>query len=992
MILTPRNIQLVRPSSSCVFLDADVVIGVGLYNQGAVITRCLDSIFEQDRQDRKLAVVLLDDQSSDNWEEQTGDLLCRPEMVVLKGNCGTPARTRNAILDFVDENFPKAKWIARLDADDCFTCVSSLAAACSKGEETNARYVLGGNRLVRNGEVIRKENPATQDLLNGESVLSILKEMADGTARNELPSCNLLLAARSGWRYPDVRSAEDHWLVADLLLNHGHDGAILESPYYCDYTLDGAETHRNTAESSHTVARQRLYEAAVTWGFVKSLGGDMLGHGQEGVVRQIDDYVEKHFYPGILSDADIVVLKKIVAEATPFLPSPEWHYQEDRWLARYHCLPTEPVSHISIDQAGEFLAFCLAKGFVCKNIKRDNFRVTSDGRLFMTDIGKDVVPMRADFFRDSAARLYAIAAWNCSDGEYLRRKDDRRQEDVLSEIPGFEDFYHELVLSHARAHWRNTPCTDPIELPRAEDISLLIKCCAMDADFLECQVRYIVALLSKPRSFLEVILLVDPYSGPFLRQHCSGDFELLLKKARGLREDGLVDRLIIAPEDEETVQGVNARWFDLECSALRTVHNAPVASQLWGFEQVRSRYVLQCDVDVLIGRRDLEHDYLSEMLVACSGQKDVLGVAFNIPYPAGIRNPYHARPGDYVPEVRCGLLDLHRTMACLPLPNRVSDGALHLTWHRSLQQSQRQNALRTLRGGDARTFYIHPENHWKRDPDHLAVIRDLTAQGDLPRCQMNQWDLRGKKGAWSYPRRGEDIVFLLKGRNTPAEKLKRCIASLKMQDDQTFGLVVIDDASDVTDVTLLQHYLKPFAARCTLIRRPSQVGRIPNFITGLRDICVYPETLIVILDLDDALINPKTVSMLREKWVFGHDVILGGVFRPDKPLKLYSPSFDDIRRKWGGDVWIHLRSFRKRLFDAIPDEVLQIDGDWIGECTDYATMIPMAEAASFPTFMPEYLYCHEPTTARTPEVRLYKEHLIRSILSKQPQMLQEGLA
>lgn len=992
MILSPRNIQLSHSKSSNAYRDAEVIVGVALHNQAATIRRCLDSIFEQDLLGRKLAVVLLDDQSTDDWKRRVDDYLMRPEMVILKGNCGTPARTRNAILDFVDENFSKAKWIARLDADDRFTCSGSLAAACDKGEIANARYVLGGNRLVQDGQLISKENPATQELFAGELVISILKNMAAGTASNELPSCNLLLAPRCGWRYPDVRSAEDHWLVMDLLLNHSHEGAILESPYYCDYTLCGTESSLNAAVTRHAEMRQRLYDAAVTWGLADSLGGEILGHGQEGIVRRVEGYVEKHFYPCVLSGTDIENLKRVLAEATPFLPSPEWHFAEGRWIGRYPYLPTKPVGQISIVQAHEFLSFCLTKGFVCKNIKRENFRITSDGKLFMTDIGKDIVTMRADYFRDSAARLYAIAALSCSDGEFLRRKDNRRQEDVLSEIPGFENFYRELVLFHIHTQWQISPCVDPVEQPRAEDVTLLIKCCAMDAKFLEQQVRYIVPLLSKPSKFKEVILVVDTFSGPFLRQHCQGDFELLIKRARVLREDGIVNRVIVAPDDEETVQGINSRWFNLNCSASRTLQSAPVASQLWGFEQVSSRYVLQCDVDVLIGRHDLDHDYLAEMLDACSGQKDVLGVAFNIPHSEGTRNPYDAPTGAYVPEVRCGLLDLHRIKACLPLPNSASDGALHLTWHRSLQQFQRQNALRTLRGGDFRSFYIHPENHWKRDSDQLAVIRDLIAQGKLPRCQLKEWDLKWEEGIWSYPRRGEDIVFLLKGRNTPEGKLKRCITSLKMQDDQDFGLVVIDDASNATDFTLLQHYFKPFGARVTLIRRLKKVGRIPNFITGIRDICTNPETLIVILDLDDALINPKTVSMLREKWISGHDVILGGMFRPDKPLKLYSPSFDEIRRKWGSDVWIHLRSFRKRLFDALPDEVLKIDGNWIGECTDYATMIPMAEAASAPTFIQEYLYCHEPATVRTPEVRLRKEHLIKSILSKHPQMKQEAPA
>lgn len=935
--------------------------------------------------------MLLDDYSSDDWQICVDEYLTRPEMVVIKGNCGTPARTRNAILDFVDENFPKAKWIARLDADDRFTGSASLAAACNRGEMANARYVIGGNRLVQNGQLICRENPATKDLLNDHFVLSILKDMASGAATNELPSCNLLLSARSGWRYPDIRSAEDHWLVTDLLLNHAHEGAILESAYYCDYSLIGCETERNLAASRHKLTRQKLYQAAGLWVKIKKLGGQILGHGQEGIVRRIEGVVEKHFYPEELSDAGVDELNKILKMTFPFLPSPDWVFADGSWVCRYPYRPSEPVNQISIAQAHEFLAFCLTKGFVCKNIKRENFRIAPDGKLFMADIGKDIVAMRADYFRDSAARLYAIAALNCPDGEFLRRKDQRRQEDVLSEIPGFESFYRELILTHVQAQWQKATCPDPVELPCAKDVTLLIKCCSMDAESLEHQVRYIVSLLSKPRKFREVLLLVDPYKGPFLRQHCPGNFELLIKKARRLRAAGVINRLMVMPEDKETIREINSRWFDLDCLASHTTKSAPVASQLWGFDQVRTRYVLQCDVDVLIGRRDMEHDYLTEMIEACCGQQDTFGVAFNIPHPKGTRNPYGAPPGEYVPEVRCGLLDLDRIRSCLPLPNSVFDGALNLTWHRSLQLFQKRNSFRTLRGGDERSFYVHPENFWKNKSDKLAVIRDLIGQASLPSFQLKEWDLKGGEESWSYAFRGEDIVFLLKGRNTPKEKLRRCIASLKMQDEQSFGLVVIDDASDTTDATLLQHYLKPFGSRATLIRRHVKVGRIPNFITGIRDICTNPESLIVILDLDDALINPKTVSMLREKKISGHDVILGGMFRPDKPLKIYNPSFEDIRWKWGSDVWIHLRSFQKKLFDSLPDAYLKIDEDWIDECTDYATMIPMVEASSSPTFVQDYFYYHEPTTVRTPEVRLRKERLIKLILSKDPHLQHEIL-
>ena len=52
---------------------------------------------------------------------------------------------------------------------------------------------------------------------------------------------------------------------------------------------------------------------------------------------------------------------------------------------------------------------------------------------------------------------------------------------------------------------------------------------------------------------------------------------------------------------------------------------------------------------------------------------DVLCVGFNIPHdPDSEPKPYTGEPGQYVPEVRCGLLDLERLRSCLPLPNAAT--------------------------------------------------------------------------------------------------------------------------------------------------------------------------------------------------------------------------------------------------------------------------------------------------------------------------------
>ncbi|MFP4145079.1 MAG: glycosyltransferase family 2 protein [Phycisphaeraceae bacterium] len=708
-----------------------------------------------------------------------------------------------------------------------------------------------------------------------------------------------------------------------------------------------------------------------------------LGSGQEGVVRRIGGSVEKQFYPGVLGKEKVAWFQEVLQDTMPFLPEPVWTQTAGGWQLRYSWFESEPVQAVSLAEAEEFLLFCLRAKLVCANIKRANFRRRPGGGLTFIDIGEWIVPMNVDYFRDSAARLFVIAFHGWSDNELQQRSRDLRQPGGLESLPGFTSFYHDLLHRHAQASWHDRLVP---QLPRrnapATEVTLLIKACAMDAATLDVQVRRIVHQLSMPRGFYEVLLLLDPFRGPFLRQYTPGNYNQLHQRAVRLQEEGLVDQLLVAPRGASAVAAIHDRWFGLRCEATHTAKGVPVAPQLWAFDQVETRYLLQCDADVLIGRQDLQHDYLADMLEAARGD-DVLGVAFNIPHgPAAVCKPYDAPMGEYVPEVRCGLLDLHRLQACRPWPNEVQGGHLTLSWYRSLQRHQRVRGLRTLRGGDPRTFYVHPPNMWKHDQDELARVRDLVGQAQIPPVQVDQWDLVGTGADWAYERRAEPIVFLVKGRNTPLPRVRRCLASLAMQDDQDFGVVVIDDASEDESPLLIPHLLGPLREKTTLVRREAQQGRMPNFLLGIRALCTNPESLIVILDLDDALLDPSAVGRLRREYEGGADVILASMFRPDKPAKLYHPDFRDPRAHWGGEVWIHLRSFRKRLFDALPRDTFKIGDTWIGQCTDYATMIPIVELAQCPVYIPEYLYYHERTTPRTPERRVVKDEIIRRILAK----------
>jgi hypothetical protein len=962
-----------------------VVVGVtARHDHTAHLERCLGSVAVQSLGAGEVVVVLLID---------TGGRAAVPEVPlphplegrtwILAANCGSAARARNAVLDFVDARLPSAKWVARLDADDCFATPTSLAGVVDLGEAAGARFVVAGNRVLsRAGDLLRL-NHAHAGLKSRPVLLERLRQMATGTADNELPSCNLLLATGTKWRYPEFSSGEDHWLVTELLFHRPSAGVIAEGLLYADYTVDGDATQDARKRDAHRRSRTALYDAARTWDAVASEPGEILGWGNEGIVRRHEGLVIKTFYPGILSAQKAAWLSHALGRGQTLAPVPVIEQSEDEaYTARYSFLETRPADALSEAQVAAFLLECLEHRLVFANVKRSNFRVASTGQLVYIDVGNWIIPMDVSYFRDAAARLYSIGVLGQPDDELLRRPTDFDAPLVWHSLPGFADFYRGLVTAHATKHWKLIDRPRPTDRRRRPDVTLLIKTCAMDAETLQAQAIHIVDQLVGPGDFAERILLIDSFPGPFVRQHTTGDLPRVFEIAESLLRLGVFDRVLVASLDESAVSAVNRRWFDVDCASSRSIEGVPVAPQLWGFEQVTTRYVLQADVDVLIGRRNPTHDVVADMVAACM-PSDVLGVAFNIARPlSDCFRPYFAEPGQFVPEVRLGLLDLQRISALRPLPNRVVDGRLEKTWYRSLESLQRERGLRTVRGGDSDTFYVHPMNDRKGEGGHLARIRDLVSQGRVPSSQLARWDLEAPDHEWQYALRPERIVIYAAGRDIEPDRIERFCRGLAIQDDQDFGVIVVDDAPASPSPRVVADRLAFLGDRLSLVRTATHRGRMANLVWALRELCPDPETLVVILDLDDALMDRRVVGDLSQALRAGHDLIIAAPFRPDDPTRVYSPNFENARETYGGDVWIHLRAFKKRLFDALPDELLQEGGEWLAMCTDYATMVPMSEIAGKPVYLPHFTCWHERSTRYSEETSRQRDGLVLRLLSK----------
>ena len=343
-----------------------------------------------------------------------------------------------------------------------------------------------------------------------------------------------------------------------------------------------------------------------------------------------------------------------------------------------------------------------------------------------------------------------------------------------------------------------------------------------------------------------------------------------------------------------------------------------------------------------------------------------------------------ATSGAWRTEATAGMVDLVRLRATCPLPNSLDEGRLALSWHRSLDVAVRRGAGRSYRGGDRRTFYVHPPNARKRDVAGWFSVLDRIEHGVVPCVQKGKLHWTGAIADWMEPRRREPFVFVVSGRNVPAGRLRRCIDSMVRQRGPRWGAVVFDDASDPMFAEHFEIAWGALGERCTIVRNRRRRGLLANMVTAIRMTCADPASVIVTLDADDALIGDGVLSRLAAEYERGADVTVGSMLRTDKAAD-YPVCFDRPREHRGGNVWQHLRSFRKRLFDAIPDDALRLDGEYVDLANDWAFMLPIVEMARNPVHVTEALYLYEPSgIGKDAAGKAAREETVARLVAKGP--------
>jgi len=219
-----------------------------------------------------------------------------------------------------------------------------------------------------------------------------------------------------------------------------------------------------------------------------------------------------------------------------------------------------------------------------------------------------------------------------------------------------------------------------------------------------------------------------------------------------------------------------------------------------------------------------------------------------------------------------------------------------------------------------------------------------------------------EKRQYVVPPRNEDYIFVICGRNVPPRIYLRCWNSVENLRCGRWGAIIVDDASDDADIDLLIGSTACLHERVTYIRNKERRSILPNIVDSIKNVCTNPNSVIITLDMDDALLSRDALCMIRSEYLRGHDMVSSTCLKKGVRILPYEIDYNNVRNSNAGDVWMHIRSFRKYLFDNICESDFKENDNWIEVFNELTFMVPIAEMASDPVQIRVPIYLWEPRT------------------------------
>jgi len=212
-------------------------------------------------------VLISDDCSNDNLYNKLYYLLKENNILYFKVAFKSVYKNRNFLLNLIYKYGYSIDIIIRCDSDDTFYD-NFVLNKIEKYFFTNSiirkkcDFLLGGNTLYKNHINTEKINLATNLLKNKKYLLNRLYLMTQNQAEYELPSCNFVFRKTYKLFYPNIKSAEDHFMLVDSLIKYKNSNFRIDEDFvFINYSLSGNLTFKNKKDD-YLKRRIDLYKFA----------------------------------------------------------------------------------------------------------------------------------------------------------------------------------------------------------------------------------------------------------------------------------------------------------------------------------------------------------------------------------------------------------------------------------------------------------------------------------------------------------------------------------------------------------------------------------------------------------------------------------------------------------------------------------------------------------------------------------------------------------
>ncbi len=241
------------------YQNRKIVIGMPLKNGAKTIKRAVASILNQKNLRRELLLIIANDNSTDNWNDELKEFENDNRIIIINVNFGKSYKVRNYINSFIREHIPDVEYIGRLDSDDYIIDDQTVSKIEFIMDSHNSDIIFLGNKLSINNQIIDRINIADKRLLLDDFLFIKLKQMSEGVSIGELPSCNTFIKPSVLIDYKDIDSAEDHWFSVFLLLNkYKYSIFIADNLLYSVYSLNGQLSNENKHSDKYLQSRKLL--------------------------------------------------------------------------------------------------------------------------------------------------------------------------------------------------------------------------------------------------------------------------------------------------------------------------------------------------------------------------------------------------------------------------------------------------------------------------------------------------------------------------------------------------------------------------------------------------------------------------------------------------------------------------------------------------------------------------------------------------------------